>query len=61
MWLFWSNFVHLTGRRIVRDVYDWRSEKVLQCYEKARFQAATETDTKTKGMFRRDVFLIIEC
>jgi len=43
--------VQLTGRRVVGDVYVWRPEEVLQRHEKARFQAATETDTETQGMF----------
>jgi len=45
-----NHVVHLTGGRLFRNVYDWRSEEVLQRHEKTGFQAATETDTETKGM-----------
>lgn len=43
--------VQLTGRRVVGDVYDWRSEEILQRHEEAGFQTTTKTDTKAEGTF----------
>ena len=40
------------GGRIVGDVYVGRPKEILQRNEETRFQAATETDTKTAGSSR---------